>query len=107
MGQPTAVADLLHAAALAAALLAFAAVALTRVVRALPFVRPLVEAGRKPWACDACMAAWTSVLWCVAAVVSGHVPLLVAAIGLAPAAGAAATLLTLTKDPLAPPPLPL
>ena len=35
----------------------------TLVVRKLPGVRDLVAEGKKPWACDACCASWTTLFW--------------------------------------------
>lgn len=42
--------------------LAFAVFALVSVVRKLGRVAPKVLDGRKPWACDACMSTWASLL---------------------------------------------
>ena len=39
----------------------------TTVIRKLPVIRGWVARGKKPWACDACSASWTTLLWRLAA----------------------------------------
>jgi len=43
-------------------LLALSAAGLVPLVRVVPWVRRWVEQGRRPWACDICMAFWGTLL---------------------------------------------
>lgn len=40
-------------------LLALAAVSLTTMIRAIPFVKAMADRGVKPWGCDVCMSFWS------------------------------------------------
>jgi len=78
---------------------AFATYWLVRLVRVLPGMRPLLIAGRKPWACDICLSSWCALfLGTVWSALSGFAD--ITSILLSPAAaGGAILLIGLAPEP--------